>query len=264
MRLGRPDVVEPVSPGRARARPSARSQRLRDRGLGRCSRTPSMSAGAISVVDRQRCSKSGDRVALAATPRARPPAGRSPGRCASGPCGGRSAPRSGSGRRRPRPRSRPPRRPRRTRQHVVAVDLHAGHRVGRRPGRRARSTGVVEAIGEYSPYRLFSHTKITGSFQIEARLSASWNAPMLVEPSPKKHSDTDAGAAVPGRRTPVPQAIGRCAPTIANEPSAPTETSVRCIEPPLPPHRPLLLARGSRRTTRSSGAPIASTAPWPR
>jgi hypothetical protein len=58
-------------------------------------------------------------------------------------------------------------------------------------------------------------------------------------------------------------AIGRCAPTIANEPYAPTLTSVRCIDPPLPRHRPSALPRISAKV-RSSGAPMASTAPWPR
>ena len=36
------------------------------------------------------------------------------------------------------------------------------------------------------PYLLFSQTKTTGSFQIAAMFSASWNAPSLVAPSPKK------------------------------------------------------------------------------
>ncbi len=45
-------------------------------------------------------------------------------------------------------------------------------------------------IGVYSMYWLFSHTKITGSFQTTAVLSASWNAPMLVVPSPKKQTAT--------------------------------------------------------------------------
>jgi hypothetical protein len=53
-------------------------------------------------------------------------------------------------------------------------------------------TGVVLASGEYSPYRLFSQTKIVGSFQIAARFIASWNAPMFVVPSPKKQSETSS------------------------------------------------------------------------
>ena len=44
---------------------------------------------------------------------------------------------------------------------------------------------------------------------------------------------------------------------------APTPMSVRCIDPPLPPQRPSALPRISP-NVRSSGAPIARTAPWPR
>jgi hypothetical protein len=39
-------------------------------------------------------------------------------------------------------------------------------------------------------YQLFSQTKTTGSRHTAARLSASWNAPMLVAPSPKKQAVT--------------------------------------------------------------------------
>ena len=49
---------------------------------------------------------------------------------------------------------------------------------------------MTKLIGVYSIYRLFSHTKITGSFHTAARLSASWNAPMFVVPSPKKQTET--------------------------------------------------------------------------
>src|SRR6266540_113371 len=85
---------------------------------------------------------------------------------------------------------------------------------------------------------------------------------MFVVPSPKKAMVT---APVPRccALSAAPVAKGRCAPTIANEPSAPTEKSVRCIEPPFPPQRPSALPRISA-IDRSSGAPIASTAPWPR
>ena len=118
------------------------------------------------------------------------------------------------------------------------------------------------ASGEYSPYRLFSQTKIVGSFQIAARFIASWNDPMFTVPSPKKQSETSSVPAYRAAR-PKPVAIGRCAPTIANEPYAPTLTSVRCIDPPLPAHRPPALPRISAKV-RSSGAPIARTAPCPR
>ena len=63
-------------------------------------------------------------------------------------------------------------------------------------------------------YRLFSQTNTTGSGHTAARFTASWNAPMLVVPSPKKHTVTwplprnwaDQAS---------PQATGRCAPTMA-------------------------------------------------
>ncbi len=57
----------------------------------------------------------------------------------------------------------------------------------RRHGRTSARSGWWTRNREYSPYRLFSHTNITGSRQIAARLSASWKAPMFTAPSPKKH-----------------------------------------------------------------------------
>ena len=39
-------------------------------------------------------------------------------------------------------------------------------------------------------YQLFSQTNTTGSRHTAARFTASWNAPMLVVPSPKKHTVT--------------------------------------------------------------------------
>ena len=38
--------------------------------------------------------------------------------------------------------------------------------------------------------RLFSQTNSTGSFQIEARFSPSWKAPLFTAPSPKKATAT--------------------------------------------------------------------------
>ena len=40
------------------------------------------------------------------------------------------------------------------------------------------------------PYLLFSQRKTTGSFQIAARFTASWKAPSLAAPSPKKLTTT--------------------------------------------------------------------------
>ena len=67
--------------------------------------------------------------------------------------------------------------------------------VGSRPYAAARSaagwrTAVTSPIAVYSMYRLFSHTKIVGSWYTAAKLSASWKAPMFVAPSPKKATAT--------------------------------------------------------------------------
>ena len=86
----------------------------------------------------------------------------------------------------------------------------------------------------------------TGSDQTEARLSASWNAPMLVAPSPKNATATWP---VPRSRADqaAPAASGRCAPTMAYEPSIPAEALVRCMEPPLALHTPVALLISSAR-----------------
>ena len=55
---------------------------------------------------------------------------------------------------------------------------------------------------------------MTGSFQIAAKFNASWNAPILVVPSPKKHTVTSSWPLY-WARSAAPQAIGRCAPMIA-------------------------------------------------
>src|SRR5260370_36793653 len=93
-------------------------------------------------------------------------------------------------------------------------------------------------MGVYSMYWLFSQQKTTGNFQTTARLSASWKAPILVVPSPKKQTAT-----CPDLRTcadqAAPAAIGRCAPTIGEEPIAPWVTSDQCIDPPLPCSMPV-------------------------
>jgi len=61
---------------------------------------------------------------------------------------------------------------------------------------------------------LFSQTNTTGAFHTTAMFSASWNAPMFVAPSPKKHTAT---CPVPSScaAQAAPSAIGMCAPTIA-------------------------------------------------
>ena len=111
-------------------------------------------------------------------------------------------------------------------------------------------------------YRLFSQTNTTGSFQITAKLSASWKAPMLVVPSPKKHT---AACSVPRYCAlhAAPLAMVRCAPMIAYEPITPCSTLVRCIEPPLPFIRPFSRPSSSA-STGVIGTPRASVCAWPR
>ena len=80
-----------------------------------------------------------------------------------------------------------------------------------------RATGVTFSIGVYSMYPLFSQTKITGRYQIAARLSASWKAPMFVAPSPKKQAVTRPASRI-WLAQPRPAAMGRWAPMMAWEP----------------------------------------------
>ena len=73
---------------------------------------------------------------------------------------------------------------------------------------------MTSPIAVYSMYRLFSHTKIVGSWYTAAKLSASWKAPMFVAPSPKKATATWS---VPRSRADhaAPLAMHRWAPTMA-------------------------------------------------
>ena len=63
-------------------------------------------------------------------------------------------------------------------------------------------------------YWLFSQMKTTGNCHTEARLSASWKAPMLVAPSPRKQTVT---CPVPRYTADQadPLAMTSCAPMIA-------------------------------------------------
>ncbi len=114
----------------------------------------------------------------------------------------------------------------------------------------------------YSMYWLFSHTNTTGAFQTTARLSASWNEPMFVVPSPKKQTATWPEPRYCADQA-APTAIGRCAPTIAYEPIAPCSTLVRCIEPPLPPMSAPCLPTSSS-SIGVIGTPRARVWLWPR
>ena len=207
-----------------------------------------------------RCSA--DRVALEPLARARPRAGRSPGPCASGPCGGRSAPRSASAPRR-RARARPPRPTAAWTAQTSLPSILAWHRVAvgavgeplDRRRRRERRVLAVEVVLADEDRPAASRSRRGSSPRGRRRCSSL--------PSPKKQSVTSSLPRVAGRRSRARSRSAGGAPTIANEPSAPTLMSVRCIEPPLPPHRPSALPRISP-NARSSGAPMASTAPWPR
>ena len=70
-------------------------------------------------------------------------------------------------------------------EHVVAVDLDAGHAVARRRGWPRSGCRRRSANGTSVANWLFSQTNSTGSFQIAARFSPSWKAPLLTAPSPK-------------------------------------------------------------------------------
>jgi hypothetical protein len=95
-----------------------------------------------------------------------------------------------------------------------------------------------------------------------ARFSASWNAPMLVDPSP---NTATARSSVP--RTwavrAAPTATGIPAPTMANVGSRPRSGSLRCIDPPTPPMHPTVRPMISP-STDSVVMPSASATPWPR
>src|SRR6266702_2389629 len=89
-------------------------------------------------------------------------------------------------------------------------------------------------------YRLFSQMNSTGRDQTAAMLSASWKAPILVAPSPKNATATWSLPRSLADQA-APAASGRCAPTIAYDPSIPADALVRCIEPPLALHKPVAL-----------------------
>ena len=60
----------------------------------------------------------------------------------------------------------------------------------------------------------FSQMKTTGSFQMTAKLRASWKAPMFVVPSPKKQTATCSVPRYCADQA-APFAMQRCAPMIA-------------------------------------------------
>ncbi len=111
-------------------------------------------------------------------------------------------------------------------------------------------------------YRLFSQTNTVGSFHTAAKLSASWKAPMLVVPSPKKATATWPLPRICADQA-APLAMHRWAPMMAYEPIIPCSTEVRCIEPPLPPRSPVPRPSSSA-ITGPGGVPRASVWACPR
>ena len=108
-------------------------------------------------------------------------------------------------------------------------------------------------------YWLFSQTNTTGKACTEAKLRASWNGPLLMPPSPKKHTAT---CPEPRRRadSPAPAAMPNPPPTMPLAPSMPREKSATCIEPPLPRLAPDSLPNNSA-MSRLVGIPLAMA--WP-
>jgi hypothetical protein len=114
----------------------------------------------------------------------------------------------------------------------------------------------------YSPYWLFWQTNTTGSSHTAARLSASWNAPMLLAPSPKLHTVTRPSPRS-WEATASPLAIGRPPPTMPVVTISPARGSDRCIGPPLPLEVPLALPSISARISGNE-APLAMLSWIPR
>ena len=86
------------------------------------------------------------------------------------------------------------------------------------------STGECWRFGVDSAQPLSSHTKTAGTVQSCARLSASWNVPVFVEPSPKKATAT-RGSFRNLKASAAPAIAGRPPPTTAFAPRFPRSTS---------------------------------------
>ena len=92
--------------------------------------------------------------------------------------------------------------------------------------------------------------------------SASWKAPMLQAPSPKKQTATRSSprslAVIP-----APVATGRPAPMMTGEPIMPSDRSIMWMDPPIPPQTPLARPMISAKNA-SSPTPRDSAWWWPR
>jgi hypothetical protein len=82
-------------------------------------------------------------------------------------------------------------------------------------------------------------------------------------PSPKKHTVMSSRVFSSFCACAAPTAMGSPAATTPLAPSMPTEKSAMCIEPPLPPLKPVALPNSSH-IIRARSAPLASVWPWPR
>src|SRR3546814_20363376 len=94
-------------------------------------------------------------------------------------------------------------------------------------------TEVPAASVVCSAYWLFWQRKTTGSFQTDAMLSASWNAPILLAPSPKLATATRFSPLICAAIA-RPLSIGMPDPTIPVVPITTVGGYVICIGQPLP------------------------------
>ena len=114
------------------------------------------------------------------------------------------------------------------------------------------------------PYWLFSQTNTTGSSQSAARFSASWNAPSLAAPSPKKQTATLPAAAAAAGPGAAPTAIGMPPPTMPLAPSMPM-VDVGDVHRAAPAAAVAGVAwRAARPSSGRGRAPLAMQWPWPR
>ena len=98
---------------------------------------------------------------------------------------------------------------------------------------RAERSRIGECCdsGVDSAHLLSSSTNTAGTFQSWARLSASWNVPMFVAPSPKNARATRGSPRI-WNASAAPVMCGRPPPMTALAPMFPRSMSYRCIDPP--------------------------------
>ena len=158
------------------------------------------------------------------------------------PCAGRSGPRSGSG-----PLRRPPVASLGAQRRAIASTsfpstTDARHRVRSRPAAPARSRASS---------RRSASTRRRGCSRRRTARAASRSTPGSVPRgrrrcSSRRRRRTSAKPTLypeTATRSALPQANGSCEPTIANDPCAPTDRSVRCIDPPRPAQQSVGLAQ---------------------